>query len=137
MWGQGRAITHLGEEAEEAAVLHFFVHLGAQRLLVPLGLGVLGHHAAGDQRDGVVDGGRALGAAGEAEEEEVAEVGAEGGVDVRHALVEHLRLGGRPLLGGEGDEQPRERRQVVRLLDRQRLPHLTTKCGGVRSGGVP
>ena len=93
MWGQGRGSTHLGEEAEEAAVLHFFVHLRAQRLLVPLGLGVLSHHAAGDQRDGVVDGGRALGAAGEAEEEEVAEVGAEGGVDVRHALVEHLGMG--------------------------------------------
>ena len=129
MWGQGRGSTHLGEEAEEAAVLHFFVHLRAQRLLVPLRLRELGHHAAGDERDGVVDGGRALGAAGEAEEEEVAEVGAEGGVDVRHALVEHLRLGRRPLLGGEGDEQPRERRQVVRLLDRQRLPHLTDVVG--------
>ena len=93
MWGQGGATTHLGEEAEEAAVLHFFVHLRAQRLLVPLGLSELSHHAAGDQRDGVVDGGRPLGAAGEAEEEEVAEVGAEGGVDVRHALVEHLRGG--------------------------------------------
>ena len=91
MWGQGRGSTHLGEEAEEAAILHLFVHLRAQGLLVPLGLGELGHHAAGDERDGVVDGGRALGAAGEAEQEEVAEVGAEGGVDVRHALVEHLR----------------------------------------------
>ena len=141
MWGQGRGSTHLGEEAEEAAVLHFFVHLRAQRLLVPLRLRELGHHAAGDERDGVVDGGRALGAAGEAEEEEVAEE--EGGVDaamllehlkvacdVRHALVEHLRLGRRPLLGGEGDEQPRERREVVRLLDRQRLPHLTDDVVG-------
>ena len=93
MWGQGRGSTHLGEEAEEAAVLHFFVHLRAQRLLVPLRLRELGHHAAGDERDGVVDGGRALGAAGEAEQEEVAEVGGEGGVDVRHALVEHLGMG--------------------------------------------
>ena len=38
------------------------------------------------------------------------------------------------MLGGEGDEQPRERRQVVRLLDRQRLPHLTDEVVG--GGGL-